>query len=61
MAGRLVPFKVIESFGVLLISMIATASAFKTSYVAMVALLVLAIVLMLMTTTEQIGSKIHGA
>ena len=56
-----VPFKVIESFGVLLISMIATASAFKTSYVAMVALLVLAIVLMLMTTTEQIGSKIHGA
>ena len=54
-----VPFKIIESFGVLLISMVAAASSFSGSYIAMIALLVLAIILMLMTTTKQIGSQIH--
>jgi predicted MFS family arabinose efflux permease len=54
-----VPFKIIESFGVLLISMIAARSSFSGSYVAMIVLLIVAIVLMLMTTTKQIGSQIH--
>ena len=55
-----VPFKIIESFGVLLISLIATRASFSMSYIATACLLVVAIVLMLMTTTEQIGSRIHG-
>ena len=54
-----VPFKIIESFGVLLISMVAAKSSFSGSYVAMIVLLIVAIVLMLMTTTKQIGSQIH--
>ena len=54
-----VPFKVVESFGPLVISLIAAATSFATSYIVLAVALVVAIALMLATTTQQIGSKIH--
>lgn len=55
-----VPFKIVESFGPLAISLVATAVSFSVSYIVMIGCLVLAIVLMLSTTTKQIGSQIHS-
>lgn len=54
-----IPFKAIESFGPLVISLVAARVSFKISYVVLVGVLVCAIVLMLCTTTKQIGSQIH--
>lgn len=54
-----IPFKAIESFGPLIISLVAARVSFKISYVVLVGVLICAIVLMLCTTTKQIGSQIH--
>jgi len=56
-----VPFKAVESFGPLLISLIATNISFNVCYIALAVFLVVAIILMLSTTTKQIGSQIHAA
>lgn len=55
-----VPFKAVESFGPLVISLVAAASSFKASYVVLAVVLVAAIALMLATTTKQIGSQVHA-
>lgn len=55
-----IPYKVIESFGVLLVSLVATAYGFKNCYLVLGGVLVFAMILMFLTTSKTIGSKIHG-
>lgn len=55
-----VPFKAVESFGPLVISLVAAATSFTISYVVLAVALIVAIALMLATTTKQIGSQVHA-
>ena len=55
-----VPYKLIESFGVLLISLIAAAASYKVCYYALAVVLLVSLALMFATTDKQIASHIHG-
>ena len=55
-----VPFKIIESFGITVISVLAAGSSFATTYYILAGVLVVALILMIMTTDKCIASNVHG-
>ncbi len=56
-----VPYKIIESFGVLVVSIVAMSKGFQTCYLTLAGVLVVSMVLMFLTTSKTIGSQIHGS
>ena len=55
-----VPFKIIESFGIMVVSLLSAGASFKTSYLILAGILIVSLILMAMTTTKTIASNVHG-
>ena len=54
-----VPFKIIESFGITIISVAAALASFRVSYIVIACCLVVSMILMRLTTDKQIASNIE--